>query len=100
MRSRGVNKRGTRYQETPVEVMSVVRPIIPDASSYLLEFQEHLLSIFLSISWTMHRVIDDKVISAKLVNDIRVAFAPVLSEVLLNNLEVLCLFLSRHCVAG
>jgi hypothetical protein len=48
----------------------------------------------------MHRVVDDKVISAKLIDDIRVAFAPELGEVLPDDLEILCLFLSRHCVGS
>lgn len=47
----------------------------------------------------MHWVVDDEVISAELVDDLRIAFAPVLSEVLLDNLQVLCLLLSRHRAA-
>lgn len=68
-------------------------------STCLFELREHLFGILLSISWAMHWVVDDEVISAELVDDLRIAFAPVLSEVLLDNLQVLCLFLSGHRAA-
>lgn len=80
--------------------MSMVKSPISRVASYLLELREHLLSIPLSMSKTVHGVVDNEVISAKLIDDIRVAFAPKLGEVLPDDLEILCLFLSRHRVDG
>lgn len=83
----------------PIDMGLVTKSITLDGSPCLFELQEHLFGILLSISWAMHWVVDDEVSSAELVDDLRIAVAPVLSEVFLDNLQVLCLLLSGHLAA-
>lgn len=64
--------------------------------TYFLKLRQHFLSSLSSISGAVHRIVDDKIVGAELINDVRVGLAPKFGEVLGDDLQVLNFFLSRH----
>lgn len=64
---------------------------------YLPEFCKHALGGFPAVARAVHGVVDDEVVGAVFVDDGGVDFAPVLSEVLGHDCQVLGLFVGGHC---
>jgi hypothetical protein len=64
--------------------------------TYLFQVGHRFLRRFLPIPWTVVGVVDNEVVGAQLVDDVRVGFGPVLVEVLLDDREVFGFFLGGH----